>query len=333
MNDFRQQDNMPLVSVIIPVYNRKEMCKDAIFSALNQDYPNIEVIVGDNKSTDGTFEYLQKAFENEQRVKLFQNEANLGPVGNWEECIKRSSGEYIKILWSDDLMSPRFVSRGVELMENNRNLSFVYSCILFFETTESVSDPDFLEQGNRIYRDGEPGIREGEFFIHSSNCESYKMPVSPGCAIFRSDKLKIDKRIPNKMNYDHRKTGAGIDLFVFFNSLEDGGQYYYLNEPMNYFRVHKGSISCFDEKIDYGYWTAKIQYIHEHNRFAEDMASLKSEMISKVFYKNPFKKNNIFQKKKVRDYLLLFYDESEADYSIKDVFKWEIKKKKWLKSL
>ena len=63
---------LPLVTVIIPTFNRKEIVKEAITSVLDQDYPKIEVLVVDDGSTDGTGEELQKTFGSVIRY-VYQN--------------------------------------------------------------------------------------------------------------------------------------------------------------------------------------------------------------------------------------------------------------------
>ena len=73
----------PLVSVLIPVYNREILVRKTIESAVNQTYDNIEIIVIDNQSTDGTFEVIQEYAERYDNVWCFQNDVNMGPVLNW----------------------------------------------------------------------------------------------------------------------------------------------------------------------------------------------------------------------------------------------------------
>ena len=95
-------DVQPLVSIVIPVFNRETLVQEAIESALKQTYDNIEIVVVDNCSTDKTWEVLQKY--NNPKIKIFRNNTNIGPVLNWKKGIELSSGEYIKLLFSDDMI-------------------------------------------------------------------------------------------------------------------------------------------------------------------------------------------------------------------------------------
>ena len=70
----------PLVSVLIPTYNRKELLKRAINSVLNQTYKNIEIYVTDNASTDGTFEVMQELLKNDKRIIYNKREKNTGSI-------------------------------------------------------------------------------------------------------------------------------------------------------------------------------------------------------------------------------------------------------------
>ena len=91
----------PLVSILIPVYNRERLVKKAIESAINQAYKNIEIIAVDNKSTDKTYEVLTEYSKKYSNIKVYQNKENIGPVRNWKKCLEYSSGEFIKILFSE----------------------------------------------------------------------------------------------------------------------------------------------------------------------------------------------------------------------------------------
>ena len=73
----------PKISVIIPTYNREDFIADCIESAINQDYPNLEIIVVDNNSIDRTFEIANAYSYVYKNIKVFKNNENLGPVKNW----------------------------------------------------------------------------------------------------------------------------------------------------------------------------------------------------------------------------------------------------------
>ena len=94
----------PLVSIIIPVYNRKKLVVESVESALIQGYGNFEVVISDNCSNDGTWEECIRRYESDPRVVLVRNSENIGPVPNWLAAALAASGDYVKILFSDDLL-------------------------------------------------------------------------------------------------------------------------------------------------------------------------------------------------------------------------------------
>ena len=90
--------NLPLVTIHIPSYNRKALLIPCIESALAQTFTDIEIVIVDNASTDGAWEVCQEFAARDSRVRIFQNEANLGPGFNGLRCLAESRGQYAKIL-------------------------------------------------------------------------------------------------------------------------------------------------------------------------------------------------------------------------------------------
>ena len=126
----------PLVSVIIPTFNRKESLEIAINSVLEQTYSNIEIIVTDNASHDGTsslMEHLQLEMKN-KKIKYIRREKNIGPHKNAYNAYKEyANGKYIFFLSDDDyLCDVNFIYQGVQILENNDNISIVTGMILAF---------------------------------------------------------------------------------------------------------------------------------------------------------------------------------------------------------
>lgn len=132
------------VSVIIPTFNRENYLYQAIESALNQDYPNMEVIVSDNASTDNTQESIKKYFV-DSRFKYFRNEKNLGMVGNQRRGLfEYSCGDWGLVLDSDDyLCDNSYISKAVKLIEENKNVVLVHANFRTkYEGTAEFKDSD-----------------------------------------------------------------------------------------------------------------------------------------------------------------------------------------------
>ena len=114
------------------------MVSKAIDSALAQTYPNTEVLVVDNASSDNIETLI--ATYSDKRVKFYKNTHNLGIFGNFNRCIELSHGKYIHILHSDDYIDSRFTETCVEFLERNPSVAMTFTSMVALsgETHESI---------------------------------------------------------------------------------------------------------------------------------------------------------------------------------------------------
>lgn len=115
----------PKVTIMIPTYNQAAFIREAIDSALAQTYPNLEVIVGDDASTDATPEIVAKI--NDPRLKYVRNTCNLGRTANYRNLLyKHATGDYVVNLDGDDYYTdPNFISEAVNLTNNEAEVVIV----------------------------------------------------------------------------------------------------------------------------------------------------------------------------------------------------------------
>lgn len=107
----------PLVSVLITAFNREGYLPFAIESVLASTYANFELIIVDDHSTDDTVTVAKKYELQDNRVKVYVNEKNLGDYHNRNRAASYASGKYIKYLDSDDIMYPHCLQVMVNCME------------------------------------------------------------------------------------------------------------------------------------------------------------------------------------------------------------------------
>lgn len=108
----------PLVSVHIITYNQISFVRETLDSALNQDYDNLEVVVSDDGSTDGTAEVIvEYAKKYGSRLVPIVGQGNLGITGNSNRCLKYCRGKYIAFQGGDDVLYPGKITRQVQWME------------------------------------------------------------------------------------------------------------------------------------------------------------------------------------------------------------------------
>jgi glycosyltransferase involved in cell wall biosynthesis len=107
----------PDVSVLIPTFNRGHFLKQAVASALGQSLANIEVIVSDNGSTDGTAEIVHQMSRADGRLRYHRNERNLGLAGNFRKCFELARSKYCVVLDDDNFfLDPDYLRDGVALL-------------------------------------------------------------------------------------------------------------------------------------------------------------------------------------------------------------------------
>ncbi len=150
------------VSIQIPTYNQQRFIKNTIESCLMQDYPNLEINVADDCSTDGTRDIVQQ-FLTDKRVRYFCNEVNIGRVANYGKALyEYATGDWVLNLDGDDyLTDEHFISDAVNAIQSlpEQNI-VVYQANQHLEKIKSIIP---------VYRpvDGEAIVLSGsEYFIN-----------------------------------------------------------------------------------------------------------------------------------------------------------------------
>lgn len=117
-----------LVTIICLCYNHEKFVVESLMSALNQDYPFIEVIVVDDFSTDNSREIIQNWLVDYPQIKFIKNETNLGSTKSFNKALKLAKGDYIIDLACDDLLLPNCVSLQIKAFQESqfKNLAVVY---------------------------------------------------------------------------------------------------------------------------------------------------------------------------------------------------------------
>lgn len=110
---------LPLVSVVIPTHNRKKMVIRLLTSILEGTYKNIEIIVIDDASSDGTYEYISEKFIKNKRIQILRNKVNLFAAGSRNVGLKKAKGEFIFFVDDDNVLDKRAISLFVELFQKD----------------------------------------------------------------------------------------------------------------------------------------------------------------------------------------------------------------------
>ncbi|MEG0022448.1 MAG: glycosyltransferase, partial [Bacilli bacterium] len=126
-------------TVYIPTFNRLELLQRAVESVCNQTYKNLEIIVVDDCSTDGTQEYLVKLSKEDERVHYFLKEKNSGACVSRNIAIENAKGEFITGLDDDDYFLKDRIQIFVENKDKLENYEFLYSNY-YIKNNEGLQD-------------------------------------------------------------------------------------------------------------------------------------------------------------------------------------------------
>ncbi|NLK94080.1 MAG: glycosyltransferase [Clostridiales bacterium] len=221
----------PLVSILIPTYNRPEYFKEALESAINQTYPNIEIIIGDDSTNNLTEQLIESYLQKYDFIKYIKNDKNIGQFENDKKLLSLAKGEYINYLMDDDLFSENKIEKMMELFlqDKNKELSLV------------SSNRNLINENGKIIRkfinkDKEKNFCnikiEGKELIEYVLCLNDNIIGEPTTVLFRKSKLNSDFG-----TYRGRKFICNVDQGTWFSLLENG-KGIILNEPLSSFRIH-----------------------------------------------------------------------------------------------
>jgi len=211
-----RSEGLPLVSVIIPTYNRWPLVCESIDSALAQDYPNFEVIVVDDGSTDGTGEMLQRAYGDRIRY-IWQD--NAGPAAGRNVGTRAARGEYVAFQDDDDLWFHHKLRTQVQALQAGPQYALAYSTMLF-----ATSDGKPTTQSAYDTHRG----RTGDVF----EAVLRSVLILPSAAMVRRWALAEVGLFDERM-----RTGEDTDLFVRLTMRHPA---VYIEEPLALMREHPG---------------------------------------------------------------------------------------------
>ena len=137
----------PLVSVLIVSYRAKDLLERCIHAVFNTDYPQLEVIVVDNGSKDGTVEYIRDQFCADYPVCLIENQENVGPSLARNLGLQVARGTYVAFLDNDTEPDPHWLKTVIDVMESDHSIG-ACQCKLLLMSDHRVIDyaGDYLSQ-------------------------------------------------------------------------------------------------------------------------------------------------------------------------------------------
>ena len=230
------QNRQPKVSICIPTYNGEAFIEETIKSALAQTYPNIELIVSDDGSTDRTIAIAQ-TFQSQTsadfRIILHRN---YGLSQNWNFCIEQAKGEYIKFLFQDDLLAPECIEKMVAIAQQNREIGMVFSPRAI--TIAADETHPILRKASQSIKDlhknwsNLKSIQPGKELLADANCLS-----NPINKIGEPSTVLIAARVFTEIGLFDSGLSQYVDLDMWWRIM---GNYHigFVDEKLSSLRIH-----------------------------------------------------------------------------------------------
>lgn len=212
-----------MVSVCIPVYNGEKYIGDAIRSVLLQGYPNMEILIQDNASTDKTWRLVRSLAQQYPQLSLERNETNVGMAPNWNMVINRASGDYIMLLSADDLLGPDFLTACFSVFQDPR--------------VEVVTTNHFLLKKEIETKRKVPVA--GGIYKNFAGRVLLLNPFSINFSLFRRDTIERLKRERNLF----RESFFTCDYDLWIRVALSGIGVHYIEQPLGAYRVHETNLS------------------------------------------------------------------------------------------
>ncbi|WP_243521144.1 glycosyltransferase [Bacillus pseudomycoides] len=225
--------NLPLVSILIPTYNRPVYFEQALKSAISQSYPNIEIIICDDSTNDETHQIVSAYLHTYPFIKYFKNEQNIGGKQNFQLAFQRSTGEYINYLMDDDLFHPQKIERMMSfyLQDINKEIKLITS---YRQPVDDFGNniPDLVFTKKQYTSDTIlEGIEAGNSMITVTNWIG-----EPTTVLFRKENLTEPFGQFCGYQYD-----SAVDMASWLTLLSQG-KALYITDTLSYLRMHSSNV-------------------------------------------------------------------------------------------
>jgi alpha-1,3-rhamnosyltransferase len=229
---------MKLVSVIVLAYRSSETIIETLESIRNQTYENIELIITDDCSPDNTVEVVEKWIADKKGIltdiKLITTEKNTGIPGNINRALKVASGDYIKLIAADDLMTEDAIEEYVKFSENNNGKVPIAKVHLF--GAEGIDIDNIIKYCDNCYS-----------FALKPYKEQYRMLLKQNVIVAPSGSFYPMELIKKLGGYDEDYKWFE-DYPMNLKVMHSGISFGLIDKELVYYRISGGSITASRQK-------------------------------------------------------------------------------------
>jgi glycosyltransferase involved in cell wall biosynthesis len=227
--------NYPLISILLPAYNHEQFISKTLNSILADNYPNKELIIINDGSTDSTGKILEswtREYKNEFKITYISRE-NKGVTNTLNDLVSVSMGEYILFIHSDDYLLPDGIIKRLDYLLNNPLI-----CAVFADC--NVVDA----VGNLIAESGLSGFYTANKSKLSSE-EKLKKEIITNWSV-PGGTLMVKRKVFDNYKYNPEYLVEDLDFYLRFSSLNQIG---FLDEKVSAYRIHGNNTCLKDENF------------------------------------------------------------------------------------
>jgi glycosyltransferase involved in cell wall biosynthesis len=234
----------PVVSIALPVYNGADTLAAAVESVLAQTYSNLELVISDNASTDGTQALCQRFAREDRRVVYQRHARNVGLLNNFISAADNTAGTYVRWLGDDDSIEPDYVSRVLDVFAEDERRVVVTTQVVYrdadgVETLATDYDPSAMASTDPVER------LAGMLRLLTTDFAT----LDPLYAVMRRDLATIPRR--NMLREDQ----------IFATRLALAGPWGHAAAPLAVRRRHEGTASSLANLLGVPAWHRHVRVL------------------------------------------------------------------------
>ncbi len=257
------KDNMPLVSVVTPVYNGQAFIAQCIESVIAQSYQNWELIILNNNSSDDSLALAKGYAEQDDRIRIESNAQTLPQMENWNRSMSliSSKSQYCKVVHADDWLFPNCLTEMVALAQQNPSVAIVGSFRLEEEsvTLDGLPYPSACVKGNDVIR---------RRFLGGADLFG-----SPTSIMYRSDQVHSREKFYNEANLH-------ADTEICYEILKNH-DFGFVHQVLTFTRRHNETTSTFARRMQ-TYMPSDLLMLKEFGPAVLDSAELTAALSQKM---------------------------------------------------
>jgi glycosyltransferase involved in cell wall biosynthesis len=230
----------PLVSICIPIFNGEQFIVEAMESAINQSYANLEIVISDDASKDTTLQLIEKFKEKTQIPIQIYNHVPNGIGANWNNCIEQAKGEYIKFLFQDDVLKPNCIEEMVNVLEHDKAIGLVASKREFIieESHLTEETKKWIKGYGNLQEDLSLTLIDGIQYLDKNLFKSNLFLEDPKNKVGEPSAVLFNKKLVKKIGYFREDLKQNLDYEFYYRILKKY-KIAILEKELVKFRLHK----------------------------------------------------------------------------------------------